>query len=44
LAKADPRFARGVFNAINFTTARNRLFRVCGWVFFRCWMNCASLP
>jgi hypothetical protein len=30
LAKADPRFARGLFNAINFTTTRNRYFRVCG--------------
>ncbi len=28
--RSPPRFARGVFNAINFTTTRNRYFRVCG--------------
>ena len=28
-----------MFNAINFTTTRNRYFRVCGWVFSRCLMN-----
>lgn len=39
-----PRFALGVFNAINFTTTRNRYFRVCGCVLSRCLMNRASLP